>query len=94
MLDHRNELEKELQATIAGVLFYFEGPKIGRLAFTEMMGRLQKAKVHLENKRLGCVSGLHSCECLCDQGIFKCVENIRFPKRLHQKKERKLANGQ
>jgi hypothetical protein len=77
MSDLRTDLEKEIHETIQVVLDYFTQGKIWKLQFREIMGKLRDVNVHLENKRLGCISGKHLAQCLCDHGVNLTVFGIK-----------------
>jgi len=77
MIDLRTEVEKNLHEILRLLLLVFEKRKIGTVEFQMMMGQLRNAEKLLENKRLGCVNGLHLNECLCNQGLRISVSTIK-----------------
>lgn len=85
-MDHRTALEKDLHTLLKELLDTFavgRHLKTNREDYVKMMGDVKNAKIHLDNKMLGCQSGSHAGECLCDRGIQKTKEAYR--------RERKVA---
>lgn len=65
MPDFRTDLEKELHALVRELSEALGAPKLGRERFRDLMGNIRNARVHLDNKELGCASGQHAGPCKC-----------------------------
>jgi hypothetical protein len=58
-------LESESLAFAYQVRSYLSGRTISHFDFAELMDLVRKQIMHLENKKYGCSTGLHSGPCLC-----------------------------
>ena len=82
-MDYRTELEKQCHETMTQLIAFYDHPKIWRSEWVKLLGRIRDMNVALENKRLGCKSGRHRNECLCQHGIIACVDTIKDRRRNH-----------
>ena len=81
MTDYRTPLETEIHLLVLDVVQALIEPKIGRVAFMNLLGRLRTLRVHLDNKKFGCPSGRHAGECTCLPNVVgKSVAAIKRKK--------------
>lgn len=67
MIDKRTEVELKIHVIVKEVLGLFERGKVGRLIFQNSIGLLRDAKVLLDNKQFGCITGRHASNCECEK---------------------------
>jgi hypothetical protein len=66
MSDLRTDLEKEMTELLSDLTGHFDGfGKIGRQRFVELVGRMNRIRIKLLNKRFGCIMGKHAQACDC-----------------------------
>jgi len=81
MSDLRTPLEREIHESLLIIFDYFTTRIIRKREFVEILGLLTDINAHLENKRLGCLSGKHIAECLCSHNIPLSVAVFKRKKR-------------
>lgn len=81
-----NYVEQEAIEILCILRDYFSKPKLGRQQFTDIMGHVRNAIQHLENKRFGCYTGLHSSECTCTPTSPGTTLNMKFNLKYTAKK--------
>jgi len=62
------DLERESLYALGYVVQHFSARTISLAVFTEGMGIARNTLQKLENKALGCASGLHAGHCTCKEG--------------------------